>query len=99
MVLRHNLQDFLFALSFFFSCIDTVYSLFFRMHMEEVNKLIQFFVIVKTLAKSSMGLRTCYVYDRVIVAKKICPKDKRKRLMLLKENLRLRSSSRLNIYI
>ena len=35
-----------------------------------------------------MGLRTCYVCDKVIVAKKICPKDKRKRLLLLKENLR-----------
>ena len=63
---------FSFSLSFFSSCINTLYSLFFRMHMEEVNRLIQFFVIVKTLAKISMGLRTCYVYDRVIVAKKIC---------------------------
>ena len=25
----------------FFSCINTVYSLFYRMHMEEVNRLIQ----------------------------------------------------------
>ena len=67
--------------------------------MEEVNRLIQFFVIVKTLAKISMGLRTCCVCDRVIAAKKICRKDKRKRLMWLKENLRLRSSPRLNIYM
>ena len=67
--------------------------------MEEVNRLIQFFVIIKTLAKSSIGLRTCYVYDRVIVAKKICPKDKIKRILLLKENQRLRSSPGLNIYM
>ena len=55
------------------------------MHIEEVNRVIQFFVIIKTLAESSNGLRTYYVYDRVIVAKKICPKDKRRRLLLLKE--------------
>ena len=72
-----------FALSFFFSCINTLYSLFLRMHMEEVNRLIPFFFITKTLAKSLNGLRTYFVYDRVIVAKKICPKDKRRRLLLL----------------
>ena len=47
-----------FALSFFFSCINTLYSLFLRMNMEEVNRLIQFVFIIKTLAKSSYGLRT-----------------------------------------
>ena len=67
--------------------------------MEEVNRLIQFFFINKTLAKSLNGLRTYCVYDRVIVAKKICPKDKRRRLMLPKENQRLKSSPRLNTYM
>ena len=67
--------------------------------MEEVNRLIQFFFIIKTLTKISNGLRTYYVYGRVIVAKKICPKDKRRRLLLLKENQRLRSSPGLNMYM
>ena len=31
---------------FFFSCINAVYSLFYRMHIEEVNRLIQFFIIL-----------------------------------------------------
>ena len=31
---------------FFFSCINAMYSLFLRMHMEEVNRLIQFFVML-----------------------------------------------------
>ena len=35
-------------------------------------------VIIKTLAKISMGLRTCYVYDRVIVAKKMSKRQKKK---------------------
>ena len=29
----------------FLSCINTVYTLFYKMHMEEVNRLIQFIVI------------------------------------------------------
>ena len=37
-----------------------------------MHVLIQFCVI---LLKSN-GLKTCYVYDRVIAAKKICLKDK-----------------------
>ena len=50
------------------------------MHMEEVNKLIQFLFITKTLTRSSNGLRTYYVYDRVTVAKEICLKEKIRRL-------------------
>ena len=46
---------------FFFSCINTVYSLSYRMHTEKVNGLIQFLVI----------------HDRVIAAvEKICLEDK-----------------------
>ena len=49
LVLTMNLADFktqtrrisLFC-HFFFSCINTVYSLFYGMHMEKVNGLIQF---------------------------------------------------------
>ena len=71
---------------FFSSYINALYSLFLRMHMEEVNSLIQFFFINKTLTKSSNGLRTYCVYDRVTVAKEICLKDKIRRLQLWKEN-------------
>ena len=67
--------------------------------MEEVNRLIQFFFISKTLAKILNGLRTYCVYDRVTVTKEICLKDKRRRLQLWKENQRLKSSLRLNTYI
>ena len=67
--------------------------------MEEVNRLIQFFFTTKTLAKNLNGPRTYYVYDRVTVAKKICPKDKRRRLLLSKENQRLKSSPRWNTYM
>ena len=77
---KSQLVVFSFALSFFFSCINTLYSLFLRMHMEEVNRLIQFFFITKTLAKSLNGLRTFSVYDRVTISKEICLKDKRRRL-------------------
>ena len=64
----------------FILCINTLYSLFVRMHMEEVNRLIQFFFITKTLTKFSNGLRTYCVYDRVTVANKICLKEKIRRL-------------------
>ena len=69
------------------------------MHMEEVNSFLQFFFITKTLTKISNGLRTYCVYDRMIVAKEICLKDKRRRLQLWKENHRLKSSPRLNTYM
>ena len=60
-IFRPSLQKFLFALSFSL-CINILYSLSVRMHMEEVNSLIQFFFILKTLTKSSNGLRTyCFV--------------------------------------
>ena len=78
----------------FLSCINTLCSLFLRMHMEEVNILIQFFFITKTLTKSSNCLRTYCVYDKVTIAEEICLKDKRRRLQLWKENQRLKSSPR-----
>ena len=95
---KTQLQDFLLPCHFF-SCINTLYSLFVRMHMEEVNRLIQFFFITKTLTKISNGLRTYCVYDRVPVANKICPKDKRRRLLFPRESHRLKSSPRLNTYM
>ena len=55
-----NSQD-LFVLSFFFSCINTVYSLAYRTHTEKVNGLIYFLVI----------------HDKMIaIAKKTYLKDK-----------------------
>ena len=49
---------------FFFSCINTVYSLFYRINTEKVNGLIQFFLVI---------------HDRVIAAvEKICLEDKAK---------------------
>ena len=67
--------------------------------MEEVNRLIQFLFITKSLSKSLNHLRIYFVYDRGTVAKKICLKDKRRRLQLWKENQRLKSSPRLNTYM
>ena len=66
--------------------------------MEEVNRLLQVFFITKTLTKISNGLIMYCVYDRVTVAKEICIKDKRRRLLLPRENQRLKSSPRWNTY-
>ena len=61
------MQD-LFALSFLFSCINIVYSSFYRMHV-----LIQFVLLCYMLN----GLKIYYFHDRVIAAaKKICIEDK-----------------------
>ena len=67
--------------------------------MEELNSFIQFFFILKILTKSSNGLRTCLVYDRETIAKEICLKDKRRRLLLQRENQSSKSSSRWNTYM
>ena len=37
-----------FAYHALLSCINTMYNLFYRMHMEEVDRLIQFFVMFRT---------------------------------------------------
>ena len=60
---------------FFFSCIDTMYSLSYRMHTEKINGLIQFLVI----------------HDRMIVAaKKTYLKDKAEGSWLRKGKVRSR---------
>ena len=76
-----GLRRFIFPCHFLL-CINTLYNLFVRMHMEEVNRLLQFFFIIETLTKISNGLRTCGVYGRVTISKEICLKDKRRRLLL-----------------
>ena len=67
--------------------------------MEELNRLLQFFFITKTLTKSSSGLRTCLVYDRVTISKEILLKEKRRRLMLLRENQMWKSLQRWNTFM
>ena len=80
-----GLRRFIFPCHFLL-CINTLYSLSVKMHLEEVNRLLQFFFIIETLTKSSNGLRTCGVYDKVTISKEICLKDKRRRLLLWREN-------------
>ena len=45
---KHKLAGFSLPCHSFCSCINTVYSLFYRMHMKELNRLIQFFLMFMT---------------------------------------------------
>ena len=67
--------------------------------MEEVNGLIRVFFILRTLTKISNSLRTCLVYARITIAKEICLKDKRRRLLLHRENQMWKSSPRWNTFM
>ena len=54
--------------------------------MEEVNVFIHFFFILRTLIEISNSLRVCLFYDRATSSKEICLKDKRRTLLLLRDN-------------
>ena len=53
------------------------------MHLEELNSLIQFFFITKTLTKAQMVYKHQYVYDRVTLHKGDMSKRQKKKALVV----------------